>query len=706
MKTLFKYLLVFFVLAAAAGLIYWQANKKSILKDTIQNTVNKKTDSLYYLHYDSSRIDELTGTAAFYNVSLQSDSAQKELLKRTDSLPNAIFNIKAKEVSASGINIPGLLTQQTVAAGKILIHKPFIQIINTGREKPKLYTQEDTLALYQKILGRFKSIQTDTIQIIDGTVILSDISGKPLTTLEKINITLKNFLVDSTRNYENIISYFIKDIRLSIDNIQLPPSSNNTRINIGQLEYDAAKKTLKAGELQQYKINDINPQIDLKNIYLHGLSTDSFILYHQLKTAGISCDGGVVTIYRKQKKERNNDSTLQLSSELIDGIETGTVQLGNTKVILLDEARPGDPPFILDGVRFNVSKVLKVTNGSTLGDLINNAEWKLQVAAFSFMSKEKKYKAAAADIEMDNTRSVMTVKRFSLTPQLSESAFMKQEKYQTDRYDFAFNNITATNINFKKLLNENKLEIETASLQPVLKIYNDRTLPPDPHVVQKKFPQQSLLELKTKFSITKIIVNNGYVEYKERGGKSAFTGTIAFHNINATINNVTNMPEKIKLNPNAKLTAKTKFLNKTNLYTEWCLPLTAADSTFTIIGQMEGMPAVDLNPVVEPLAMASIKKGTINNLKFNLLGSNYGTKGEVIFLYNDLNIEVLKKNDENELEKKDLATFLANIIIKNNNPQNGDTRTGKIDLERDIKRSFFNLVWKSIFTGVKKTAAK
>jgi hypothetical protein len=70
-------------------------------------------------------------------------------------------------------------------------------------------------------------------------------------------------------------------------------------------------------------------------------------------------------------------------------------------------------------------------------------------------------------------------------------------------------------------------------------------------------------------------------------------------------------------------------------------------------------------------------------------------------LYENIKISLLKK-DSADLVKKGFMSVIANIALKNDNPQNGKTRTASIDYQRDTTRSFFNLLWKSIYSGVKK----
>jgi hypothetical protein len=301
MKGKIKYLFLVVMVILVSGYVYWNQHKKAIIKKKIQDTVNQKTDSLYYVHYDSSAIDEINGNASFYHVSLQSDSAQKAMLNNTDSLPNALFNIKVEELTATGIDVPGLLQNQDVSANKVLLVNPVVHIINTGKDKPSQYSAADTMALYKKILGRFSTIKASHITIKNGTILITSVTGKSLTTLENINVDLDNFLVDSTRNYESIISYFINEVKATVENIQLPESPNKTRVNLEKLRYDATEKILEIGGIQQYNVGNSQPVIDLKNILLSGLNTNSFIRIQQLKAESLTCDGGLVTIRSKRK---------------------------------------------------------------------------------------------------------------------------------------------------------------------------------------------------------------------------------------------------------------------------------------------------------------------------------------------------------------------------------------------------------------------
>ena len=707
MKVFFKIIIALLIIGGVAGYIFWQKNKNSLIKDSIKTTVKAKTDSLYSLRYDSSEIDEINGNANFYNVTLQSDSLIKKMLASTDSLPNAFFNISVQKVSITGVDMVGLFQKQKVTAQNILLYKPVIQITNTGVDRPKTYTYNDTLELYQRMLGKFKSINAKVIKVVQGAVLMADKNSKPLTTLENINITLNNFLIDSTRDYQNIISYFIKDVKATVENIQLPEAKNGTRINITKLLYDAPAKLLQVGAIQQYQPGNTTPILNIKNVQVNQLNTDAFIVQQKLKSGLVTCDGGLVTIYRQTKNKfaGSKAGAIEISSQIIDEAQIDGIQLGQTKIIVIDPSKPKEAAFIINDVTFTASQLVNVTSGSTVDELINNANWELTASGFSFLTKEKMYKFIATGIQINNKIGTVKIKQIALKPLYSEEKFIKIMNIQKDRYDLNFNNINLKGVNFKKLVNEGILEIEDASLQPVIKISNDRTMPAGKPTIAL-YPQQSIQAFKFPFYVKATHVINGGVFYTERGADSKMKGSPTFTQINANISNLTNLPDKIKANSILDMKASALFLDAAKLSTEWQLPLNPLDTVFKVKGEMGAInDATVLNKITEPLGMVSIKSGKINSLVFDLICDNNKGRGTSTLLYNDLKIQVLKvKNDE--LKKRGLLTFLANTLIKNDNPRNNNIYVSDIDIKRDIYSSFFSLLLQCILDGANKTVLR
>jgi len=153
------------------------------------------------------------------------------------------------------------------------------------------------------------------------------------------------------------------------------------------------------------------------------------------------------------------------------------------------------------------------------------------------------------------------------------------------------------------------------------------------------------------------------------------------------------------------LNATASFMGVSDLQTTWQLPLNSPNGAFRVTGSAGKFNAEILNPMTEPLGMVTIRRGIFNKITFDLSGNDLMAKGPSLFLYDDLKIDLLKKDDKDSTinEKKGVTSFVANIFAKNKNPQNGETRKNDVYMDRDITKSFFYLIWKSIFAAAKKT---
>jgi hypothetical protein len=243
---------------------------------------------------------------------------------------------------------------------------------------------------------------------------------------------------------------------------------------------------------------------------------------------------------------------------------------------------------------------------------------------------------------------------------------------------------------------------EEASMQPILKIFNDRTVDPDTASKIGLYPQQILQKLHTPVYIKTIRVNNASVVYTERGALSKQIGVVTFDNITGRIRNFTNIDSYKKKNSLMVMNVDCKFLKMASIKSEWKFLLTAPDGAFSITGSIGPFSGPRLNPVIEPLGMGSIRSGEIKGFDFSMTGDDLKAGGSGTLLYNDLKIKLLKNpNEDNKLKNKSVTSFVANLVMLDNNPSKGVTRKSDLAFKRITTRTFFNLVWKSIFAGAK-----
>jgi hypothetical protein len=306
----------------------------------------------------------------------------------------------------------------------------------------------------------------------------------------------------------------------------------------------------------------------------------------------------------------------------------------------------------------------------------------------------------------DNEEGLFSVKEALIEPQLSEDKFAAFAKVQTDRFNIGFKNISLKHINLERLILADVIA-DSLTIQDIkFKDFRDRSYPDDSISKVGQFPQQLLMRMPLAISIKKVIVKEAFIEYKEKNPKSDSSGRVQFFHSNAVVSNLTNDPVNIKVNRNCIVEFNTRFLDVAPAHVHLNLILNDPKGRFGYSGSMESFAANHLNKLMKPMGLAEIEKGNVNQLSFNFKGNDYSSDGKVVLLYDNLKLSLLKNDRaDNKLKKKKLASFVANLVIKNSNPtRNQPARTATVHYNRDTIRSFFNLMWKSLYTGVKQTA--
>jgi hypothetical protein len=220
-----------------------------------------------------------------------------------------------------------------------------------------------------------------------------------------------------------------------------------------------------------------------------------------------------------------------------------------------------------------------------------------------------------------------------------------------------------------------------------------------------KFPHQLLMKMPLSVSIKRLDINSGSIEYKERSNVTGNSGKIRFTNMNLSITNLTNRVIDLRENPVCQVHLRAQFLSAVPINFTLRLYPNSENGKFSADGTLGSSDATVFNQVVQPLGPAFIEEGTINKCEFHLQGNDYGASGTVKLLYKDLKVKVLVKDaKDGQFKPKKLASFLANAVLKDDNPKkNKPVRVAHVNYKRDVTKSLFNLVWKSIFTGIRET---
>jgi hypothetical protein len=318
-------------------------------------------------------------------------------------------------------------------------------------------------------------------------------------------------------------------------------------------------------------------------------------------------------------------------------------------------------------------------------------------------SGNKKYTIGLDSLRFASTDNTLQVARVRIKPRLPEIAFAASFPMQKDRYDFLLKNVALRHIDRKALWHK---AIRADSLvigESAFRVYRDLSRPPDTTSKVGKYPQQQLMRLPFPLSIDKILFVHSFIEYKEKNGKSNSTGKLQFHDVRASIQHVTNRRADLQNDRRCIVDFHARFLDKTPVNARLILPLKDPKGRFTIEGDFGSFDARSLNPLTEPLGLARLERGQINHLKFAIRGTDSAGDGQVTMSYKDIRVSMLKKNkDHPGFDKKGLASLFANLVVKNSS-KGANPATEEVHFQRILNKSMFNLIWKTLFTGIKKS---
>jgi hypothetical protein len=454
-------------------------------------------------------------------------------------------------------------------------------------------------------------------------------------------------------------------------------------------------------------------QVTVPEIVITGVQTNDAILNKEIVAGKIQLSSPQVTMFSNPQSAlpQKNDSTAttdKIYKVLLRGLEKISVDS-----ILITNADyhicrwPGGDT-VFSGRNINAQLHQITISDSTSTDtsrvlFAKNA--RLAVKNILIRGKNNLYHYRFNNIQLRSDDRSFTVEKFHIIPLMNEAAHMRAAKWQTDRLDFDFARIRFKQVNVQELLNGNLIANELSIGNASFEIFRDKSYPKKNISKVGHYPHQQFLKVPVDVALKRVVIHSGYIHYKEKNPQTASSGMVAFSDIQATLHNVINRKSASKKNAVSTLKFNCRFLDKIPLSATLQFYLNHPQGKFTAAGTMKAVDATFFNQLSKPMALVEINSGMVNRLDFNLTCNNYSSNGTITLLYDDLKVKLLKmENPRSEYEIKKVASFLVNMTVLNSNPANNKpVRVVTVSRSRDIYRSMFNLIWKSIFEGVQKT---
>lgn len=328
------------------------------------------------------------------------------------------------------------------------------------------------------------------------------------------------------------------------------------------------------------------------------------------------------------------------------------------------------------------------------------------IAGYKSVTKDKMYNMLVDSITGSTASKKITVKGLKLTPLYPELTFARKYNVQKDRYDLNFQKIELRQVDFIALHTDQKLHARSLRIGPAqVDVFMSRESPPSPGLNKgKNFPHVALKRLNFTIRIDTVWLKNVDVKYGEYNPASKKTGSVTFKSIDGNILNVTNDSLRLTKQSHALANLNTLLMGKGTLQVKIDFNLTDKNGAFDYSGNLRNFDLTNLNPLSKPLGLVEIESGHIQQVDFKASGNQAGASGNLNMRYNNLKVKMLSDNIDGEgTKEKGFLSFLANaVLVKDENPAKGENpRTASMRNTRINSASFFNLMWKTVFVGIR-----
>ena len=674
------------VLAIAGGVVWWLSKRKSLLREQLTGTVAFKSDSLYKITYDSTSFDEVAGNATIYNLRLTVDTTVLQKVIQQDTIPGILADIHVKTIRIAGLNSLDLLSGYSIDVNSIELNEPTVTLTKLKPAEKKM-VREDTLEIYQRILGRYTLLRSGNISIRNGTIKLNDLTNGRQISVSNLGIDIRDFIVDSVHNYNNIAAYFVKNTAVTVNEVKVENPNKGKKLAFHDINYNSDLGYLYCTDVHS------NEQY-IGGLSFTGLNTYEFIYRQGFYSKKLNIKD--ITLYLKPSQNPDKEPTTLEIGSIFSAINVDTFQIENARLELKTKEKDSKDKFTLKNINAAIYHLAIDSNGLAIEKYLKNSS--LYIGNFEYVPPSKKIHGARVQgVSYNAASKKLTVDKISLYPTITRQQLANNIGRQMDMFNITMSNVQIFNNDVGQLFAGKALKADSVALTLNLSVYNDKTIRMDSIKKIGNYPHQKIKTFGFGLDIPVVAIRNSVVNYDEKGVKTGKVGHIEFTRINGTIKNLDN---KGDLSKSLILDANALFMNRAAMWTKWDMPMNTKNGAFTVYGNLNSFNLPELNAAMYALSMVQIKSGHLNTLKFEVIGNDTSSIGYTNFQYDDLKITVLEKEKNDSVGKKKFTSFLANVLIKNSNKKDDKQ---PFNYKRDVYRSYFNLLLQSVMEGVRKT---
>lgn len=311
---LFKWTLVTLFLlfmAADAGSWYLSSKRRPIVTRELKELVLNATDSLYHVEFSTVNTNYLLGNGSILDLRIIPDTAIFRKLIRLKRAPNNIYEVRLKKLTIWGFHPFTLFRERKLQINELLFDHPSVTMINQQFEFNEDRPPRPVKSPYAYISRIFKEVSVKRIDLRDVSLkYVNHNQELPETdSLNNLNITLKDWLIDAGSARDKSRFYLLKDVLIGLNDYQFATPDSLYHIKVNELSFKASTGRLhisQFGLVPRYSEMDFARRagyarqrfhVAMSDINLDGIDLPRYVKKQELSAKEMNISNGFVSVF-------------------------------------------------------------------------------------------------------------------------------------------------------------------------------------------------------------------------------------------------------------------------------------------------------------------------------------------------------------------------------------------------------------------------
>jgi hypothetical protein len=313
------------------------------------------------------------------------------------------------------------------------------------------------------------------------------------------------------------------------------------------------------------------------------------------------------------------------------------------------------------------------------------------------------YYLFADNIAYTSADRALLLKDFDFHPTMTQQQFNKHWGYEHEMYTLKIPEIQLKNFLLPQWISYNRLRVDTVELtSPAIAVHMDRNPPDNPKSKKGKYPSQLLQKAPFSIQIKRLKATGASMVYTETNDKTQLTGKLVFPSLSGVIDNITNDTAALMKSTECIADIRGSVMKTGALHAIFRFNLRDRSGAFSVNANISNLNAAQLQPLFKAMTATDVQSFNMQRLDYTMTGNEDAARGNLKMKYTDMDILINRVEEDKSFNKRGFLSFLANrfVIYKENPMKDEDERVAtNVAMQRDATRSFFNLVWKTLYTS-------